>query len=61
MKTEFELTQAYHDAISDYEAAKAGIGDRVDAFTNLLDAEIVLTTRVGYGQRLQCNREHHLE
>lgn len=59
MKTDSELTQAYQDATSDYEAAKAGAGDRLDAFTKLMDAERVFTTRVGYGQQLQCYRDQH--
>lgn len=61
MKTDLELTQAYHSATSSYEAAKAGTGDRLNAFTRLMDAERVLTTRVGYGfdRQLQYYREHH--
>ena len=60
MKTHFELIEAYHNATSDYESAKTGIGDRLDAFTKMLDAERVLTGRVGYGydQHLKYYREH---
>ncbi len=41
-----KLTNAYHDAMRDYEAAKAGIGDRVETYTKFLVAEKVLATRL---------------
>ncbi len=37
--TDDTLVQAYHEAMSDYEAAKAGAGNRVEAFTRFLVAE----------------------
>jgi hypothetical protein len=61
MKTRFELTEAYHNATSNYEPARTGIGDRLDAFTKMLYAERVLTGRVanGYYQHLKYYREHY--
>jgi hypothetical protein len=53
MKSDTELIDAYHIATFDYEAAKAGTGDRLGAFTRLLVAERVLTTRLP-GQQLAC-------
>jgi hypothetical protein len=37
--TNDKLIQAYHEAMMDYEAAKAGAGNRVEAFTRFLVAE----------------------
>jgi len=61
MKTDGELTEAYHNATSDYESVKAGGGDHLGAFTKLLVAERVLTARLGYGfdQNLKYFREHY--
>jgi hypothetical protein len=53
MKTDVELIDGYHSATFDYEAAKAGTGSRVEAFTRLLVAERVLTTRLP-GRHLVC-------
>jgi hypothetical protein len=53
MKTDVELIDAYHNATSDYEAARAGAGDRLAAFTRLLVAERVLNARLP-GQHLVC-------
>ena len=41
-----KLTHAYQAAMGDYEAAKAGIGNRVETFTRFLVAEKVLATRM---------------
>jgi hypothetical protein len=51
MQTDVELIDAYHNATSAYEAAQAGAGDRLVAFTRLLVAERVLATRLP-GQHL---------
>jgi hypothetical protein len=49
-----KLTNAYQDAMGDYEAAKAGIGNRVDTFTKFLVAEKVLATHLARAyQRLE--------
>jgi hypothetical protein len=53
MKTNIELIDAYHGATYDYEAAKAGTADRLEAFTRLLTAERVLTNRLPR-QHLVC-------
>jgi hypothetical protein len=45
--TNEKLIGAYHEAMSDYEAAKAGTGNRVEAFTRFLVAERVLAARLG--------------
>jgi hypothetical protein len=37
--TNDKLIQAYHAATRDYEAAKAGAGNRLEAFTRFLVAE----------------------
>ena len=42
-----KLVNAYHEAMSDYEAAKAGSGNRVEAFTRFLVAERILSARLG--------------
>jgi hypothetical protein len=42
-----KLVDAYHEALGDYEAAKAGAGNRVEAFTRFLVAERVLSARLG--------------
>jgi hypothetical protein len=42
-----KLVDAYHEALGDYEAAKAGAGNRVEAFTRFLVAERVLCARLG--------------
>ena len=41
--TDDKLIHAYNKAIRDYEAAKDGDGCRVEAFTNFMVAEKVLT------------------
>ena len=46
MKTDAELIDAYQSATNDYEAAKDGRGDRLEAFTRLLVAERVLAARL---------------
>src|SRR4029077_10413980 len=53
MKTDVQLIDAYHSATFDYQASKAGTGARFEAFTRLLVAERVLTTRLP-GQHLVC-------
>ena len=45
--TDDELIDAYHGAMGDYEAAKAGTGNRVETFTEFLVAERVLAARLG--------------
>jgi hypothetical protein len=45
--TDDELIDAYHEAMGDYEAAKAGAGNRVETFTEFLVAERVLAARQG--------------
>jgi hypothetical protein len=45
--TNDKLAHAYHEAMSDYEAAKAGAGNRVEAFTRLLVAERIISARLG--------------
>jgi hypothetical protein len=45
--TDDKLIDAYHEAMGDYEAAKAGAGNRVEAFTRFLVAERVLSVRLG--------------
>ncbi len=45
--TDDKLIDAYHEAMGDYEAAKAGAGNRVEAFTRFLVAERVLAARLG--------------
>jgi hypothetical protein len=40
-----KLTNAYQEAMGDYDAAQAGIGNRVETFTRFLMAEKVLATR----------------
>ena len=45
--TNDKLVHAYHEAMSDYEAAKAGAGNRVEAFTRLLVAERIISARLG--------------
>jgi len=42
-----KLVNAYHEAMSDYEAAKAGAGNRVEAFTRFLVAERIVSARLG--------------
>jgi hypothetical protein len=41
-----KLTNAYQEAMGDYETAKAGIGNRVGTFTRFLVVEKVLATRL---------------
>jgi hypothetical protein len=53
MKTDRELIDGYHAATYDYEAAKAGTGRRLDAFTRLLVAERLLAARLP-GRHLVC-------
>jgi hypothetical protein len=53
--TNDRLIHAYHAAMGDYAAAKAGTTSRVELFTSLLMAETVLTTRLG---RIDQNLEH---
>jgi hypothetical protein len=58
--TEHALIDAYHQAMRDYEAAKVGTGGRIEAFTRLLVAEKVLTTRLGWiDQNLKRYRERY--
>jgi hypothetical protein len=45
--SDVELIDAYRKAALDYDAAKAGTGNRVKAFTNFLVAERVLINRLG--------------
>ena len=45
--TDDKLIDAYHEAMGDYEAAKAGAGNRVEAFTRFLVAERALSARLG--------------
>jgi hypothetical protein len=45
--TNDKLVHAYHEAMSDYEAAKAGAGNRVEAFTRFLVAERIISARLG--------------
>jgi hypothetical protein len=42
-----ELIDAYRKAARDYDASKAGTGNRVDAYINFLVAERVLINRLG--------------
>jgi hypothetical protein len=46
--TDNKLIKAYHAAMSDYEAAKAGTGNRVETFTRFLVAERALSARSGW-------------
>jgi hypothetical protein len=46
--TDDKLINVYHAAMGDYEAAKAGTGNRVETFTNFLVAERALSARLGY-------------
>jgi hypothetical protein len=58
--TEHALIDAYHQAMRDYEAAKVGTGGRIEAFTSLLVAEKVLTTRLGWvDQNLKRYRDRY--
>jgi hypothetical protein len=52
--TNDKLVHAYHEAMSDYEAAKAGAGNRVEAFTRFLVAERIISARLG---RIDLNLE----
>jgi hypothetical protein len=45
--TNDKLVHAYHEAMSDYEAAKPGVGNRVEAFTRFLVAERIISARLG--------------
>jgi hypothetical protein len=45
--SDVELVAAYRKATLDYENAKAGAGNRVNAFTSFLVAERVLISRLG--------------
>ena len=45
--TDDELIDAYHGAMGDYEAARAGTGNRVETFARFLVAERVLAARQG--------------
>ena len=54
------LIDAYHEAIDAYEAAKAGVGCRVDTFTRFLVAERILRVCRGRAdQNLQEFRARH--
>ena len=44
--TNDKLVHAYHEAMSDYEAAKAGAGNRVEAFTRFLVAERIISAHL---------------
>ena len=58
--TDDKLIRAYNKAIRDYEAAKDGDGCRVEAFTNFMVAEKVLTARIGcVDQNLARYRERY--
>jgi hypothetical protein len=57
--TDDELIDAYRKAMGAYQAAKAGAGCRVDAFTDLLVAETVLTARLGSDKHLESYRERY--
>ena len=51
--TDNKLSDAYQEAVRAYEAAKDGIGNRVETFTRFLVAEKVLATRMALAdQRL---------
>jgi hypothetical protein len=55
-----KLTNAYQEAMGDYEAAKAGIGNRVETFIRFLVAEKVLTTHLARAyQRLEQIRTRY--
>jgi hypothetical protein len=41
-----KLTNAYQEAMGDYDAAQAAIGNRVETFTKFVVAEKVLATRL---------------
>jgi hypothetical protein len=45
--TDDKLIGAYHEAMGDYETAKAGVGNRVETFTRFLVAERVLAAPSG--------------
>ena len=45
--SDVELIDAYRKAAHDYDAAKAGTGNRVEALTSFLVAERVLMNRLG--------------
>jgi hypothetical protein len=45
--TDDKLIDAYHEAMGNYEAAKAGTGNRVETFASFLVAEKVLAARQG--------------
>ena len=46
--TDDKLINAYHTAMGNYEAAKAGTGNRVETFTKFLVAERALSARLGW-------------
>jgi hypothetical protein len=46
--TDNRWINAYHAAMGDYEAAKAGAGNRVETFTRFLVAERALSARLGW-------------
>jgi len=48
-----ELIDAYHEALDNYEAAKATCGNRVDTFVQLVSAEVALVGRFGSDGYLQ--------
>ena len=54
-----ELTNAYQEAMGDYDAAQAGIGNRVETFTRFLMAEKVLATLARAYQRLERIRPRY--
>ena len=53
--TDDKLVDAYHAAMGDYEAAKAGTSNRVETFTRFLVAERMLAARLGW---VDPNLEH---
>jgi hypothetical protein len=56
-----KLFGAYYEAMHDYEAAKAGIGNRVEAFITFLVAERALVANLGQvDQNLESYHEHFL-
>jgi hypothetical protein len=58
--TDDKLIHAYNEAMRNYEVAKGGSGCRVEAFTNFLVAEKVLTARIGcFDQNLARYRERY--
>jgi hypothetical protein len=55
--TDDEVIDAYHRALSSYGSAKAGRGDRVAAFVELLACERAFSSRFGLESKLQHYRD----